>query len=286
MKYLLFLVFGYGSLVVVMYGAQTYLVFPGTRLPSRPLDHPFTPERLVLETEDGVYLHGMLFAPRRVASEGLVIGFGGNAQDAEAFGQELAGRFPDRHVAVFHYRGYGPSTGRPAEAAMLADSLVIHDRLTDNLRPKTILALGVSLGSGVAAYLSKARALDGVLLVTPYDSIEAIAKAAYPWLPVGLLLKHRFPTVDFMRNNRTPVAIIASANDRVVAPARTAALRAAIPNLVFDRTIAGAGHADLYALPAYDDAVKAALDTLLAAADAATVPDRSATAHRTDNGPP
>ncbi len=269
MKYLIFLVFGYGSLVALMYGAQTYLVFPGTRLPSRPLDHPLTPKRLVLEPEDGVRLHGILFEPRRAVSEGLVIGFGGNAQDADAFGQELAMRFADRHVAVFHYRGYGPSTGKPTEAALLADSLAIHDRLVDRLRPKTILAFGVSLGSGVAAYLSKARALDGILLVTPYDSIEAIARAAYPWLPVGLLLKHRFRTVDFMRGNRTPVAIIASANDQVVAPARTDALRSAIANLVFDRTIAGAGHADLYALPAYDDAVEAALEALMAAAGGA-----------------
>ena len=45
-------------------------------------------------------------------------GFGGNAQDAELLGQDLAADFPKLNVVVFHYRGYGPSTGRPSEAAV------------------------------------------------------------------------------------------------------------------------------------------------------------------------
>lgn len=249
-----------------MYGAQTYLVFPGTRLPSRPLDHPSAPERMIIEVEEGVELHGMLFPPGgNNASEGLLIGFGGNGQDAEDLGQELATRFPTLHVAVFHYRGYGPSSGQPGEAALLADAELIYDRLTVRLAPEAVFGFGISLGSGVASYLSKARALQGIILVTPYDSIEAIAKASYPWLPVGLLLKHRFRSVDFMYDNRTPVAIIASANDQVVIPARTDALRSVTANLVFDRTIADAAHADLYEKPAYDVAVEEAFAALKAA---------------------
>lgn len=267
MKYLIVLAVGYGSLVALMYGAQTFLVFPGTRLPSRPLDHPLTPERMIIAPEEGVELHGMLFPPGGSGtSKRLLIGFGGNGQDAEDLGQELATRFPTLHVAVFHYRGYGPSSGRPGEAALLSDAELIHDRLVARLAPEAVLGFGISLGSGVASYLSKVRSLQGVILVTPYDSIEAIAKATYPWLPVGLLLKHRFRSVDFMHGNRTPVAIIASANDQVVLPARTDALRSAIPNLVFDRTIAESGHADLYGKPAYDEAVEDALAALKVAA--------------------
>ena len=52
-----------------------------------------------------------------------LIGFGGNGQDAELLAQDLAADFPDLQVAVFHYRGYGPSTGKPGEAALLADAL-------------------------------------------------------------------------------------------------------------------------------------------------------------------
>jgi hypothetical protein len=265
-KALLFLALGYGSLVAFMYGAQTSLIFPGTRQPSRPLDHPFAPERLAIARGDGVTLAGMLFLPRGGAPpDGLVIGFGGNAQDAETLGQDLAATFERLHVAVFHYRGYGGSTGAPGETELLADALAIRDRLVRDLAPQAVYALGISLGSGIAGHLAKERPLDGVVLVTPYDSIEAVARAAYPWLPVGLLLKHRFPTVDFLAGNPTPSAIIAAERDQVIKPDRTQALRQALGNLVFDRTIAGAGHGDIHAMPAYRDALIDALDALKAA---------------------
>ncbi len=268
MKSLLFLILSYGAIVALMYGAQASLIFPGTRLPSRPLDQPFTPKRLVVEPERDIRLAGALFSPDGdKPSRGLLIGFGGNAQDAETLGQELAGTFTDMHVAVFHYRGYGESTGRPSEAALFADALAIHDRLVRDLSPRAVYALGISLGSGVAGFLSKERSLQGAILVTPYDSIEAVAKQSYPWLPVGLLLKHRFNTVDAMTGNKTSVAIIAAEQDQVIKPERTAILRSAIEHLVFDHTIEGGGHADIYTMPAYQTALRAALKILASPVD-------------------
>ncbi len=264
MKILLSLALVYGALVLFMYGAQTSLVFPGTGLPNRPLNHPFTPERLTLEAARDAVLRGMLFAPLEERSDGLLIGFGGNGQDADELGQDLAARFPTWHVAVFHYRGYGPSSGKPSEEAVLADALVIHDMLKKKLAPDKVLAYGISLGSGLAAYLAKQRALDGAFLITPYDSIEAVAKGSYPWLPVGLLLKHRFPSNEFLRGNDTPIAIVAAELDQVIKPGRTDALRAVIDNLVFDRTISDAGHVTIHDMQAYDDAISDALKALTA----------------------
>lgn len=249
-KLLVMLVAAYAGLVTVLYLAQRSLIFPGARMQSVRLDHPRAPERLELTTAGGDIVHGMLF---RAASEraDLVIGFGGNVQDAEVLGQDLAARLPQAHVVVFHYRGYGPSTGLPSEAALFADALEIHDAMVERLRPERSFAVGISLGSGVATYLSSQRALAGMILVTPFDSIEAIAKEQYFWVPVGLLLRERFASVEHMRTNRTPVAVIAAEADRVVRPQRTAALRNHIPNLVFDRTLPGASHATIDDLPAY-----------------------------------
>jgi alpha-beta hydrolase superfamily lysophospholipase len=265
MKLIVILAAAYGSIVIFLYFAQASLLFPGMRLPNARLDQPRTPERLELSTGDGNVLRGMLF-PATAAGTDLVIGFGGNAQNAEMLGQDLATRLPDAHVVVFHYRGYGPSTGQPGEAALLADALRIHDALVERLRPARTFAVGISLGSAMAAWLSKQRALAGVLLVTPFDSIEAVAKESYFWIPVGLLLRHRFPSVEYMRGNATPTAVIAAENDHVVPPRRTAALAAAVPNLVFNKTLAGARHATIYELPAYDEAFLAAFAALREAA--------------------
>ncbi len=262
MKILLSLAIVYGVLVLFMYGAQTSLVFPGTRLPNRPIDEPLKPERLVFKGENGIKLHGMLFSPGEEAAAGLLLGFGGNAQDADDLGQDLASRFPGWHVAVFHYRGYGPSEGRPSGQALLGDALVIHDRLKARLAPKKVMAYGVSLGTGIAAYLVQQRRLDGAFLITPYDSLVAVAKDSYPWLPVDLLMKHRIPSIEFLSGNPTPIAIIAAERDRVVRPPRTERLRAVIDQLVFDRVISDAGHADLYDTDAFDQAIEEAQEAL------------------------
>jgi hypothetical protein len=256
---------GYAGVVALLYLLQTSLIFPGTHLPSYRLNSPREPQRLELAAGDGATLHGMWFPGVRADAD-VLIGFGGNAQDAEVLGQDLARDFPDLHVVVFHYRGYGPSTGKPSEAALLADALTIHDAMVAQIRPQRVYAIGISLGSAVAAYLSKERPLAGVLLITPFDSVEAIAKESYFWVPVGLLLQHRFPSADFMTGNPTPAAVIAAAADRVVKPHRTKALVARLENLVFEATLQGAGHETLYQLPAYETTLEAAFGALQGAA--------------------
>jgi uncharacterized protein len=248
---------GYAGVVALLYLLQTSLVFPGSYLPSQRLNSPRVPERLELPAREGAMLHGMLFPGARGDAD-VLIGFGGNAQDAELLGQNLAADFPELNVVVFHYRGYGPSTGRPSEVAVLADALTIHDAMVARIRPGRVYAIGISLGSAVAAYLSKERPLAGVLLVTPFDSVEAIAKESYFWVPVGLLLRHRFPAAAFMTDNPTPVAVIAAAEDRVVKPRRTEALLVQLGNLVFHATLQDAGHETLYELPAYKTTLQAA----------------------------
>ena len=259
---------GYAGIVALLYLLQTSLVFPGTYLPSYRLNAPREPGRLELPAQGGAILHGMWF-PGAHANADMLIGFGGNAQDAEVLGQDLAADFPDLNVVVFHYRGYGPSTGKPSEAALLADSLAIYDEMVAQIRPARVYAIGISLGSAIAAYLSKERPLAGVLLITPFDSVEAIAKESYFWVPVGLLLQHRFPSVTFMTGNATPAAVIAAADDRVVKPRRTKALVAKIENLVFEAILQGAGHETLYQLPAYDSTLQAAFSALREAASEA-----------------
>jgi len=264
-KLLVMLLAAYAAVVTFLYFAQRALIFPGTHMHSARLDHPRAPERLELATQGGDVLHGMLFCGSADHPD-LIIGFGGNMQDAEMLGQDLAVRLPHADVVVFHYRGYGPSTGRPSEAAVLADALAIYDAMVQRLRPQRTFAVGISLGSGIATYLSKQRPLAGMVLVTPFDSIEAIAKEQYFWVPVGLLLHQRFASVEHMEANQTPVAVIAAGGDRVVRPQRTASLRKKISNLVFDRTLAGASHATIYDLPAYGATFKEAIEALRNAA--------------------
>ena len=242
---------------------QGKLLFPSGMVgPGAPL--PPTAERLTLSVEADEQLVGLHLPAEGPAPEGasLVLGFGGNAWNAHDLALHLHSIFPDREVVAFHYRGYGPSTGTPSARAILNDAPEIHDEIVDRLAPERITAVGLSLGVGPAAHLARSRPITGLVLVTPFDTLTALAREHYPWLPVGLLLRHRMDVAAELRAVTEPVALIAAAADTIVPPRRTEPVRKAAEKLVMDRVIAGVGHNDIYDQAQYRRAMQDALSRI------------------------
>ncbi len=263
----------YGATVGALYLLQESMLFPRHVAKHSCYRLPAHAERLTLRTADGHRIHGHLL--RAVApSRGLVLGFSGNAWNAGDCAAFLAQRLPDYDIVLFHYRGYPPSEGSPSEAALFADALLVHDTLVRGMRPRRVYAAGFSLGTGVAAYLARKRPLHGILLTTPFDSIEAVARGRYPWIPVRRLLKHPFRSDRHLAGTDIPVAVIAAAEDRVVPPARTEALRRVLRREVF-HAILPATHSGIYDLPEIDDTLRAAFDALALAASGPGVASRA-----------
>ena len=246
-----------------MFEFQTSLIFPVHAVPSAgPL--PRRAERLSLKTPDGNTLAGIHIPPDEPAKgRTLILGFGGNAWNAQDVAEYLHELFPDEEVVTFHYRGYSPSTGSPSAEALIADAPLVYDLATAKLKPARVIAVGFSIGSGVAAQLSAKRKLDGVVMVTPFDSLKAVAQSMFPWLPIGPLFQHEIDAAGGLHRNRVPVAIIAGERDEIVPAQRTDTLRSRVPNLVFDRTIARAGHNDIYARSDFQEAMRDALAAIL-----------------------
>lgn len=255
-----FLLAVYLGVVALAAVFQDKLLFPRWAVgPGSPL--PDTAERLALNLGSGARLVGV-HLPAREQSGGtanLILGFGGNGWNADDLAVHLHTVFPGRDIAAFHYRGYPPSTGRPGTRAMLDDALAIHDAVIARLAPEGVVAVGVSLGAGPAAHLARMRPVAGLILVTPFDTLTALAREHYPWLPVGLLLRHRLDIARDLRSVTAPVAVIAAAQDRIVPARRTDPVRKAVETLVLDRVVAGAGHNDIYARAPYRRAMQEAL---------------------------
>jgi len=247
-----------------MFQFQSHLIFPVHAVPMAGR-LPDSAERLSVRTPDGQTLHGVHIPPDHPNRDGvLILGFGGNAWNGQDVAEYLHELYPDVDVVTFHFRGYAPSTGSPSAEALIADAPLVYDAALKQVRTKRVIAVGFSIGTGVAAQLASKRKLDGLILVTPFDSLKAVAQAMYPWLPIGPFFEHEIDAAEPLRKAKLPVAIIAAEHDSIVPQERTDALRKVIPHLVYDQTISNAGHNDIYARSDFQQAMHEALQRLKA----------------------
>jgi len=72
------------------------------------------------------------------------------------------------------------------------------------------------LGTGVAIALAAEKPVARVLLQAPYTSIADIGAAAYPFMPVRLLIKDSFRSDERVGRITAPVLVIQGERDRVV----------------------------------------------------------------------
>ncbi len=171
-----------------------------------------------LMSSDQVLLHGWWLRSEREAPEApLLIYFGGNAEEVTDFLSFYPELPKDWSLLALNYRGYGLSEGSPGQAAFFRDALSLYDHYAPGGNGK-VVAMGRSLGTGVAVYLARQRPLAGVILISPYDSIRALARDIYPYVPVGWLLRHPFDSLAQAPAIQLPALMLVGARDGIVPP--------------------------------------------------------------------
>jgi pimeloyl-ACP methyl ester carboxylesterase len=185
-----------------------------------------------------------------------VLYFGGNAEDVAYTVPDLAAAFPDRAIYAVHYRGYSGSTGRTTEKALRDDARrafrMVHERHPD------VIVVGRSLGSSLAIQLAAEEPVTRLVLITPFESILAIARRVAPFLPMGVLLADRYESWRYAPRVTCPTLVLAASHDELVLPADTGRLLAAFPpGVTRHRVIDGADHNSLSESPDFWPAVVA-----------------------------
>lgn len=196
---------------LLMYLAQDSLIFhPQPLDESRrvALARTAAVESLFINAPDGTRLHAW-----HLKGDPLIIYFGGNAEEVSWMLEDAPRRAPGVGWLLVDYRGYGSSGGSPSEKALVADALQWYDHFKGVER---IYVFGRSLGSGVAVQLAAERPVAGVVLVAPFDSLVAVGKRHYPFLPVSLLLKHRFESVALAPKMKAPLLCIVATDDEII----------------------------------------------------------------------
>ena len=182
-----------------------------------------------------------------------VIYLGGNAERVEQVVPLLRQWLPAHSVYALAYRGYGASDGTPTGADLERDAAALFDAVQQRHPQGRITVVGRSLGSGVAAAVAAQRQPARLVLITPFDSMIATVRDHYGWLPVGLLLRDRYPSDERLQHYGGPLLVLRAGRDALVLPARTDALEQALANrkgpAVEVANFAAADHIDILEAP-------------------------------------
>jgi dipeptidyl aminopeptidase/acylaminoacyl peptidase len=178
---------------------------------------------IVLRSRDGTRLSGWLMKPNVVGPHPGVVYFGGRSEEVSWVARDAGRLFPGMAVLAVNYRGYGDSHGDPAEEHMVEDGRLLFDWLAErhHVDPKRIAVVGRSLGSGVAVQVALERDAHSIVLITPYDSILAIAKRRFRTIPVEYVLRHKFESVKYAGALKAPTYVLRAASDDVVPHSHT-----------------------------------------------------------------
>jgi fermentation-respiration switch protein FrsA (DUF1100 family) len=223
-----------------------YLPFPA-KVP-RAVDVIPGAREVTLRTADHLEL-GAWLVPAGEPDRGVAVlvanGNAGNRSLRAPLARSLAAA--GLSVLLFDYRGYGGNPGRPSEDGLARDVRAARRFLVDeaNEVPERLLYYGESLGSAVVTELATEHPPAGLLLRSPFVDLASVGRLHYPFLPVRMLLRDRYPLAERLASVKVPTTVVYGSRDSIVPPQQSRAVAAAAAGEVRVVEIAGADHNDL-----------------------------------------
>ncbi|MDP0491160.1 MAG: alpha/beta fold hydrolase [Verrucomicrobiota bacterium JB023] len=143
---------------------------------------------------------------------------------------------------VYDYPGYGLSEGTPDEQSCYRSAEKAYHFLRDEkaIPPDQIIAVGQSVGSGMATWLAAEKEVGGLILIAPFKSAFRVATRVriLPWDPFNNLAK--------MAQVTAPVLVIHGDEDEVIAYLQGKKVFAAATSAKRMETVEGGRHNDLW----------------------------------------
>lgn len=212
----IYILASYGMLVLTVFLLQRRMIyFPGRTAPSADL---LAAGSLKFWPRAGDGFKGYTISHPPAESLGTLIVFHGNAGSAwhrDYFVHALAPL--GYRVILAEYPGYGGRPGKTNEASLTADArAIVRQAHAEDHSP--IYLLGESMGCGVAAAVAAdpSAPVDGLILITPWDSLPDLAQTLYWYLPARWLTRDRFDNLHNLQHFDRPVAMVIAGRDRVV----------------------------------------------------------------------
>lgn len=247
---IIYIAAGYVALIVVVYLIQEKFIFKPEKLKpgfEYKYDVPF--RELFFDVEPGVQINGLHFF--RPSPAGLILYFHGNTRSIKGWAKYARDFYRYNYdVVLVDYRGFGKSTGKRSEQAMLRDMQFVYEKLKEQYPEDHLILYGRSMGSGFATKLAADNHPRYLILDAPYYSFSKVVERFLPILPVRLVLRYHLRTDKWIRQVRCPVYIIHGTRDWLIPIRHSENLQKANPKKITLIRIAGGGHNNL---PGFDE---------------------------------
>lgn len=208
---------GCGALLLAAYLWQRRMIYFPDR--AKPLESHVRALDLRFWPDAGDAYRGFVGMAAPAGNKGTVVAFHGNAGsagDRAYYAHALA--LLGYRVVVAEYPGYGGRPGEPGERRFVNDAKETMRRAYEEFGGPVFL-LGESLGSGVAAAAVASAPpvpVEGVVLITPWDSLPDVAQALYWYLPLRHLVRDKYDNVRNLQAYDKPVAVVVAERDEII----------------------------------------------------------------------
>jgi pimeloyl-ACP methyl ester carboxylesterase len=192
-----------------------FLYFPSSESPSAKL---LAAENMKLWPKNSADYRGLTAGQDAPASNGTIVLFHGNGGTAIDRGFYLKPLMAlGFRVILAEYPKYGGRPGKVGEKPFVADALETV-RLAWGQYGEPFYLLGESLGCGVAAAVAGQTTVPiaGLILITPWDTLAAVAKSLFPFLPVSLLLTDKYDSIGNLQSFKGKISVIGAERDEIL----------------------------------------------------------------------
>ena len=192
-----------------------FLYFPND---DRPQAEMLAAENMMLWRAEASDYRGLIAREGNPAPNGTIVLFHGNGGTAfdRGFYMEPLMDLGFR-VILAEYPKYGGRPGKVGEKPFVADGLETVRQAFEQYGDPLYL-LGESLGCGVAAAVAKKASVPvaGIILITPWDSLAAVAKHLFPFLPVNLLLSDKYDSIANLQSFKGNISVVGAERDEIL----------------------------------------------------------------------
>ena len=242
---------GYILAMAIVYFIQERLIFKPEKLSADfefQYDAPF--RELFFDVEKGVRINGLHFYRENAA--GLILYFHGNTRSIKGWAKYAKDFYRYNYdVVLVDYRGFGKSTGKRSESAMLKDMQFVYDTLMVKYPESHLVLYGRSMGSGFATKLASDNHPRYLILDAPYYSFSKAVERFLPFLPLKYLLRFKLRSDLWITKVTCPVYIIHGTRDRLLPLRNSIRLQELNPQHTTLIRIHGGGHNNLPDFPEY-----------------------------------